>query len=316
MATANEVVYAMIGPQAHRREPINLEELQTYLRRAEELGFHSVWATEQSGFSAGEGALEGVTLLSYAAGVTRRLRLGLAVLLITLRNPIHLAKSLASLDQLSQGRLIVGVGLGASTEIYGAYGLSAERRVARFNETLTYIQRLWTEEDLNFEGQFFQIKHANLRPKPFQKPHPPIWFGGSAPAALKRAVRRGDGFIGAGSSSTAEFKSHVQTIRQELQAAHRDPGDFFLAKRVYLAVDSDRERAARRLREWFGSYYGRPEQADKVAVWGSPAECVERLQEVVSAGARLVMLSPVFDKMEQMEILARDVVPHLSAGTS
>jgi probable F420-dependent oxidoreductase len=272
-----------------------------------------VWVTEQSGFNAGAAALENVTLLSYAAGVTERLRLGVAVLLIALRNPVHLAKALASLDQLSQGRLIVGVALGASPEIYGAYGLSAEHRVTRFNETLTYMQRLWTEEDLNFEGQFFRVKHANLLPKPFQKPHPPIWFGGSAPAALKRAVRRGDGFLGAGSSSTAEFKSHVQIIRQELEAAGRDPEGFPLTKRVFLAVDSDRERAGRRLREWFGTYYRSAERADRVAVWGSPAECVERLQEVVSAGARLVVLSPVFDHMEQMEILAEEVVPHLSA---
>jgi alkanesulfonate monooxygenase SsuD/methylene tetrahydromethanopterin reductase-like flavin-dependent oxidoreductase (luciferase family) len=235
------------------------------------------------------------------------------VLLITLRNPVHLAKSLASLDQLSHGRLIVGVGLGASPEIYGAYGLSAERRVARFNEILSYIQGLWTEDDLNFEGQFFQVKHANLLPKPFQKPHPPIWFGGSAPAALKRAVRRASGFTGAGSSSTAEFKSHVRIIRQELEANGRDPAGFHLTKRVFLAVDSDRERAGRRLREWFGSYYGRPERADHVAVWGNPVECVEQLQEVVSAGARLIVLSPVFDHMEQMEILAAEVVPYLAA---
>lgn len=313
MTAVNEVMCGIIGPQVHPREPIDHEEVRAYLRRAEELGFHSVWVTEQSGFNAGAAALENVTLLSYAAGVTDRLRLGVAVLLITLRNPVHLAKSLASLDQLSHGRLIVGVGLGASPEIYGAYGLSAERRVARFNEILSYIQGLWTEDDLNFEEQFFQVKHANLLPKPFQKPHPPIWFGGSAPAALKRAVRRASGFIGAGSSSTAEFKSHVQILRRELEAEGKDPAGFHLTKRVFLAVDSDRERAGRRLREWFGSYYGRPERADHVAVWGSPAECVEQLGEVVSAGARLIVLSPVFDHMEQMEVLSEEVAPHLSA---
>lgn len=312
MGTEEKILCGIIGPQVHRHLPINLEEVQAYLRRAEDLGFHSVWVTEQSGFNAGASSLEGVTLLSYAAAVTSRLRLGIAVLLITLRNPVHLAKSLASLDQLSQGRLIVGVGLGTDTGLYKAHGLSPERRVARFNEALSYIQRLWTEKDLTFEGQFWQTRNANLLPKPFQKPHPPIWFGARAPTALKRAVRCGSGFIGAGSSSTADFKSHVQTIRQELEAAGKDPGEFFLAKRVNLAVDRDRERARRRLREWFGTYYHRADEADRVAVWGSPEECVEQLQEVVSAGARLVVLSPVFDGMEQMEILAREVVPSLT----
>jgi probable F420-dependent oxidoreductase len=313
LATEEKVLCGIISPQVHRQLPIDLSEIQSYLRRAEELGFHSVWVTEQSSFGSGASALEGVTMLSYAAAVTSRLRLGTAVLAITLRSPIHLAKALASLDQLSRGRLIVGVGLGAAPEIYGAYGLSPERRVARFNEALSYIQRLWTEENLTFVGQFWQNRNANLLPKPFQKPHPPIWFGGSAPAALKRAVRLGSGFIGAGSSSTADFKSHVQIIRQELHVAGKDPREFFLAKRVYLAVDRDRERARSRLREWFGTYYRKPDRADRVAVWGSPEECVERLQEVVSAGARLVLLSPVFDRMEQMETLARDVVPSLTS---
>lgn len=313
MAVEKKVLCGIIAPQVHRQLPIDAAALEADLRRAEELGFHSVWATEQSGFNAESSALEGVTLLSFAAGVTKRMRLGTAVLLIALRNPVHLAKALASLDQLSRGRLIVGIGLGAGTDVYGAYGLSPERRVARFNEALTYIQGLWTEEHFTLEGQFWQAKNANLLPKPFQKPHPPIWFGGSAPAALKRAVRRGNGYIGAGSSSTADFRSHVQLVRAELEAAKRDPGTFFIAKRVFLAVDRDRERAHRRLREWFGGYYGRPDQADQVAVWGSPEEVVEQLQKVVSYGARLIVLSPVFDRSEQMEILASEVVPHLAS---
>ncbi len=312
MATGKQVECAIIGPLSLMKPTINPEEIQGYFRRAEELGFHSVWLTEQSGFRGRTGALESMTLMSYATAVTTRLRLGFAVMLINMRNPITVARGLATIDQLSKGRLIVGVALGASTGVYGAYGLNSERRVARFNETLEYIKRLWTEDDLTFEGQFFQIKNANLLPKPLQKPHPPIWFGGNVPGALKRAVRSGTGFIGAGSSSTADFKSNIQTIRQELDAAGKDPDQFPLAKRVNLAVDKDRDRARRRLREWFGAYYNDPDRADRVSVWGSAEQVVEGLQEVVSAGARLVILSPVFDGMEQMEILASDVVPRLT----
>ncbi len=313
MATGKQVECAIIGPLSLMKPNISSEEIQAYFRRAEELGFHSVWLTEQSGFRSRTGALESMTLMSYAAAVTTRLRLGFAVMLINMRNPITVARGLATIDQLSKGRLIFGVALGASTGVYGAYGLNAERRVARFNETLNYIKRLWTEEDLTFEGQFFQITNANLLPKPLQQPHPPIWFGGNVPAALRRAVRNGTGYIGAGSSSTADFKSNVQTIRQELEAARKNPDQFPLAKRVNLAVDKDRDRARRRLREWFGVYYNDPDRADRVSVWGSAEQVVEGLQEVISAGARLVILSPVFEGMEQMEILASEVVPSLSS---
>jgi probable F420-dependent oxidoreductase len=312
MSTEKKVSCGLIGPLSLNKSTVDPDEIKAYFQRAEELGFDSVWLPEQSGFRGKVGSLESMTVLSYAAAVTTRLKLGYAVMLLNLRNPMHVAKGLASIDQLSQGRLILGVALGASTAVYSAYGLEPEHRVTRFNEALNYVRGLWTEEDLTFEGKYWQVKNANLLPKPFQKPHPPLWFGGSAPAALKRAVRRGTGFIGAGSSSTADFRSHVQTILKELDAAGKDPNDFAIAKRVNLAVDKDSDRAHRRLREWFGGYYNKPDQADRVAVWGSPEQVVEGLQEVISAGARLVILSPVFDGMEQMEILASEVVPHIT----
>jgi probable F420-dependent oxidoreductase len=250
-------------------------------------------------------------MLSYAAAVTKKPLLGMAVFLINLRNPIQLAKSLASLDQLSQGRLIAGVGLGAVTRLYQAYGLSAERRVARFIEALTLIQKLWTEENVDFEGKFWQLKKATLMPRPFQKPHPPIWFGGNAPAALKRAVKYGSGFIGAGSTSAADFKEQVKIVEQCLAETKKNSDEFTIAKRVYIAVDKDRDRAAKRLKEWFGLYYGAAEMAEKVSVWGGAEECAVKLGEIAAAGARLLVLNPVFDMRDQMEALAGEVIPRV-----
>lgn len=305
--------FGIAAPQIHRESPVKLEEIESYIQRAEALGFHSLWVQEQSGLKSSAFALEAVSMLSYAAALTRRIKLGAAVLLINLRNPIQLAKSLASLDQLSLGRLICGVGLGAVTRLYQAYGITAEARVGRFNEALTLIQKLWTEDNFTFEGKFWQVKNATLRPKPFQAPHPPIWFGGHAPAALKRAVRRGSGFIGAGSASTGDFKPQVQMIRSALAEANKDPAQFTIGKRVYLAVDADRERAARRLREWFGVYYGSAELADKVALWGSRDECIEQLGEIIAAGAEFLVLNPVFDLREHLEVLAGEIIPRISA---
>jgi alkanesulfonate monooxygenase SsuD/methylene tetrahydromethanopterin reductase-like flavin-dependent oxidoreductase (luciferase family) len=149
-------------------------------------------------------------------------------------------------------------------------------------------------------------------PKPFQKPHPPIWLGGSAPAAVKRAARRAGGFMGAGSSSTQAFKEQVKILNEALAEEHKDPAQVTVGKRVYIAVDRDRDRAAKRLTEWFGAYYGAPELAEKVSVWGPPEECAEKLREIIDAGGRVINLNPVYDLMEQMEILAGEVIPRLS----
>lgn len=311
MPADNELLFGIGAPQIHTRLPVDPEEIRRYIERAEALGFHSLWVQEQAGLRAAAGALEGVSMLSYAAALTRRIRLGNAVFLINLRNPIQLAKSLASLDQLSQGRLIVGVGLGGVTRLYEAYGLSPEHKVARFVEALTLIKKLWTEEDLTFEGKFWRLKKASLWPKPFQRPHPPVWFGANSPAALKRAVKHGSGFVGAGSSSSADFKTQVQVVLSALAEGKKNPRDFMIGKRVYLAVDKDREHAAQRLREWFGLYYGQAELMERVAVWGSVEECVEGLREIIAAGARLLILNPVFDMMDHLEVLAGEILPQI-----
>ena len=112
MKDTKQVEFAIAAPQIHTHLPVDTAEIRRYVQRAEALGFHSLWVQEQTNFSARASALEGVTMLAYVAALTERVRIGSAVFLITLRNPVHLAKSLVSLDQLSQGRLIVGVGLG------------------------------------------------------------------------------------------------------------------------------------------------------------------------------------------------------------
>jgi probable F420-dependent oxidoreductase len=316
MAEGEKLLFGIAGPQIHAGLPLDIEEIRSYVRRAEELDFHSLWVQEQTGLRQAWSALEGMTLMSYMAALTRQIRLGMAVFLINLRNPIHLAKSVASLDQLSHGRVIAGVGLGAVTRLYGAYGLSPEKRVARFNETLTVIQKLWTEETVTFKGRFWDLQKATLVPKPFQNPHPPLWFGANAPAALKRAVKRGSGFIGAGSSSTADFKNNVQVVREALEQENKNPAEFMIGKRVYIAVDKDRERAFRATQEWFAGYYGTSELAARVAVYGTPEECVEKLGDVVSAGARLVLLNPMSDMRGQMEMLAGEIIPKLRGSWS
>ena len=305
----SRVTLGVAIPQTVLQGGFDVPKLRAFLARAEALGFESAWVVEQ--ILGGIRSLEPLTLLTWAAACTERLRLAPAVLLTALRSPVHLAKALSSLDHLSGGRLTVGVGLGGNPKIYPAFGLLAARRAARFAEGLRLMKRLWTEERVTFDGEFFKLQNASMQPKPLQKPHPPLWFGGHHPNALKRAVELGDGFIGAGSLSTAGFLEEVALLRRLLKDAGRDPASLPLGKRVYIAVDEDRARAGRRLAEWFGAFYGKPELATEVCVWGGPEECVDRLEEIVAAGVGFLMLNPVFDEMEHLELFASRIAPKL-----
>jgi probable F420-dependent oxidoreductase len=305
----SRIELAVSIPQTFPGRPVDPGFIRTYVARAEALGFHSAWVVEQ--IVGAIPSLEPIELLIYAAAVTTRMRLGSAVLLTAMRDPVHTAKSLTTLDHLSGGRLMVGVGLGGQPALYPAYGLEADRRAARFVEGLEVMKRLWTEPRVTFEGQFFRLKNLPQEPKPVQKPHPPLWFGAHHPNALRRAVELGDGFMGAGSLSTAKFADEVEVLRGLLSDARRDPATFPIAKRVYIAVDRDKARAGKRLTEWFDGFYGRPQMAEEVSIWGTPGECVDGLAQVVAAGAGMLMLNPVFDELEQLEVLASEIAPKL-----
>jgi probable F420-dependent oxidoreductase len=300
---------AIAVPQTYADGTFDPAGFRAYLGRAETLGFDSAWTGETVFGSIP--FLDAVHMLTYAAAVTERLRLGCAVLLTALHSPAHLAKSLSTLDQVSRGRLVVGVGLGSRTDVYPAFAADAGTRVARFNEGLRLMKALWTEPKVTFEGRFWRLRDASMEPKPFQKPHPPIWFGASHPSALRRAVAHGDGFLGGGSSTTEQFREHVRTLRALLDQAGRDPADFPISKRVYIVVDEDREGTGRRIGEYFERRYGRSGM-ERLAIWGPPDECLQGLREVAEAGAGLIVLDAPFDHAHQLERFASEIAPHLT----
>jgi probable F420-dependent oxidoreductase len=282
---------------------------RAFMVRSEELGFHSAWTLEQ--VLAPSSYLGPIEAMTYAAACTERIRLGCSVLVSPLRSPVHLAKSVASLDQLSRGRVEIGVGLGGRSPLLAACGVDPESLVTRFNEGMRLMKALWTEPTIDFDGQFWRLQAAAAEPKPFQKPHPPIWYGGSHPAALRRAVRDADGFFGAGLVPTATFAKQVGIVRETLAETGRDPASLPIAKRVYIAVDDDTTRARERVGAALSALYAHFGGADltPVAVFGPPDACRRALQEVIDAGADLVMLNPLYDDAEQMERLAADVIP-------
>ena len=257
--------------------------------------------------------LEPVSLLSYVAAITSRLRLGTSVILLPLRNPFQLAKSLSTLDCMSGGRVTLGVGLGGGhlgshEEIFG---YPRDGRVTRFNESVQIMKLLWTQERASFHGRFWNFDDVSMEPKPDQKPHLPVWFGGHHEDALKRAVKYGNGWMGAGSSSSSAFVRESAMIRKFLDETNRDPATFGISKRVYLAVDADEARAERRLREWFARRYKNADLGPRVSVWGSAQECTDKIQNIVKAGAQHIVFNPMFDETEHLEICAKEIMPHL-----
>lgn len=295
-------------PQVFVDGAVDLKHIRVFLERAEALGYESAWTQETvlSRFAI----LEPLSLLSYAAAVTTRMRLGVSVMLTTLRNPIQLAKTLSSLDHLCAGRLDVGVGAGGHVD-EALFGYSKERRIRRFVEGIELMKALWTEPKAVVSGTFWNLDGEPMEPKPVQRPHPPIWFGARIEPALRRAVKHGDAWMGGGSSSTDDFVKQSAELRVLLAEAGRDPASFRISKRVYIAVDNDRDRAEQRLREWFGVRYGNADMATRDAIWGGVAECLDKVAEIVGAGAQHLLLNPVFDEAEHLELLAEEIVPKL-----
>ncbi|HLW48311.1 MAG TPA: LLM class flavin-dependent oxidoreductase [bacterium] len=281
--------------------------LRAYLARAETLGFDSAWTQEH--VLGSMPVLSPIETMTYAAACTERLRLGCAVFVSTLHSSVHLAKSLSTLDQLCRGRLDVGFGTGGGGRMFAAFGVDPDTFVARFVEGVRLMKALWTEPRVTFKGRFWQLEGAMMEPKPFQKPHPPVWIGANHPAAVRRAVRLGGGFFGAGSQTTERFAEQVRVLRAALAESGRPPAAFPIAKRVYIAVDDDTARARRRIAAALTALYGRNLEA--VAVFGPPDACVKGLREVGDAGTATILLNPMFDEAQQMERLAAEVIPRL-----
>ncbi len=302
--------FAIAIPQFYADGEFDPAAFREYLARAEELGFDSAW-TQESTLGTGP-QLSPIEAMTFAAAYTERMRLGCVVFVSTLHSPVHLAKSLATLDQLSRGRIEVGVGTGGRGRPFGAFGVDPARYVARFTEGVTLMKVLWTEPRVTFDGEFWQLENAPMEPKPFQKPYPPLWFGGASEPALRRAVRMGDGFFGAGSSPTDRFAEQVQIVRRALAEAGRPADSFPIAKRVYVAIDEDAGRARDRTNAALEGIYGvRVPAIEAAAFAGTAADCVREVNQVAAAGAKLILFTALFDQREQMEQLAAAVLPKL-----
>lgn len=210
------------GPWA---TPANVRAVAT---RADELGYHGVWTfhrllSQTDWAPVYHSVLDPLTTLAYAAAVTARVRLGVAVLNLPFVTPVYLAKQAATLDILSGGRLDLGLGLGWSEEEYLASGVGKRHQGRRADEFVTALRTLWTDETVAHEGEFYRIPASRAEPKPVQPGGPPILLGGLSPGALARAGRLADGWISSSRADLGTIGASVATVRSAAQAAGRDP---------------------------------------------------------------------------------------------
>ena len=235
------------------------------------------------------------------------------MLVSTLHSPLHLAKSIATLDQLSRGRIEVGLGSGGRHRAFAAFDVDPATFVGRFTEGLALMRACWTEPRIDFEGRFWQVAQGAMEPKPVQSPHPPIWLAGGHPDALRRAVRLGDGFFGAGSSTTAQFVENAAVVRAALEEAGRDPAGFPIAKRVYLAVAEDGDEAPRdRRRAQPAVRVLRPARHRRRRGGGHAGGAASRACRRWPTPAPTSSSSTRWPTTrDQMEVLTTEVIPHV-----
>ncbi|MEE8518509.1 MAG: LLM class flavin-dependent oxidoreductase [Dehalococcoidia bacterium] len=278
------------------------EELAAYAVDAEQGGFDSVWVEDRLLHDDVE-MLEAVATLTFVAAHTTRVKLGTSVLLVNLRNPLALAKSLSTLDYLSGGRLIVGASLGGRPNEYEAAGVPMRTRVSRLASSVRFMRTVWGEEES-------EPISGSMMPRPVQR-RIPIWLGGRVEAALERVATFGDGWLASSTTTAEAFRNGWATIVERATAAGRDPEELMPAKFCYIHVDDSKERALSLLETMLPRYYGGPYDAAKLAIYGSPGRCVEQARELLDAGVRSLIFATVTSDRGQLARLAEDVLPAL-----
>lgn len=286
---------------------------------AEELGFDSLWATDHISFA--NPILEGLIALSFFAGATRRIILGTGIYLLALRHPSAVAKQVASLDHLADGRLIFGVGVGGESQAdFRAVEIPTTERGARTDESIDVLRALLGGRGVDHHGRFYDVEGVTISPPSVQQPAPPIWAGGRSDAALRRVGRRGDGWL-AYMASPQQLRKGMQSIAGHAAAAGRDPASITPAIMLPVHVADDRSRARREAAAHLSARYGQPfdeDLLDRCCAVGTTTDCAERIAAYLQAGARHVVLSPAGapDQMPAtMQALAAEVLPALRSGT-
>lgn len=253
---------------------------------------------------------ESLSLLSALAVRTRRIRLGTAVLLLAMRNPVLAAKTLATIERLSSGRVTVGVGIGGEfPPEWEAVGVPTKTRARRTDEMIRALKGLWSEGSYDQVTKYVDIKGVDLYPKPSEPPQ--IWIGGRKEPAIQRAAKLGDGWMGI--FLTPEQYADRMTLLSELcEREGRDPSEVFPSLYVWTCIAETTEEAKRQASLLLGNFYNTPfEKLERYAVIGDPDECARRFREFADAGVKHLAVAPITAEinLEPLAFLTEEVMP-------
>jgi probable F420-dependent oxidoreductase len=279
--------------------------LVEYGVKVEELGYDSVWVWDHMllGVEPNFPIIDSLTVLTGIAARTSRIKMGTGILVLPLRNPVALAKQLASMDQLSQGRLIMGMAVGWYKREFDALGVPFEKRGKIMDENLEIMNRLWTEHSVTGEYMNHNISKAVMYPKPYSQPRMPLLLGGYVDRVLKRAAVSGDGWL-TYFYTPEDFKKSWAKIRNFGEEAGKNPDD------SRAAVEAD-------MMDWLNKEWDFPENSDcsrDSAIMGNVDDCVAQLQAQLDAGVQKIIFVPYKYRPDQVEVIAKEIIPRLKAS--
>ena len=295
-------------------EPFDPASLTEYVRTADRLGFSAVSVNDH--LQHRRPWLDGPTALASVLGSTGDMTVATTIALVVVRTPVPLAKTLAAIDLLSGGRLVVGLGPGSYKPDYDAAGVSWEERWPRFDEAVRALRALWRPNGDAFDGEFYSTRGIRLEPEPAQAGGPPIWIGSwGSDAGLRRVARMGDGWLASAYNTPPErFAEGWTRVREMLPPHGKDPGVFANSlATMMIHVEDDRTKARRVLEEWVGPALGRsPDELGDRLLVASAEECAERLTRYAAAGVQRVFLWPVGPPIRQLELFRGRVAPRIA----
>lgn len=292
--------------------------LVEYGIRVEQLGYDSVWVWDHMllGVDPNFPIIDSLTVLTAMAARTSRIKLGTGILVLPLRNPVGLAKQLSSMDQLSKGRMVMGMAAGWYKREFDAMGIAFDKRGRLMDENIEIMTRLWTEHAVDGEYMNHKISAAVMYPKPHQKPYMPILIGGYVDVVLKRAAVKGQGWL-TYFYKPEDFKRSWDKIRNFASEAGKDPDMLLNASQLPIYVSKSKEAAKEPMMEWLNTEWDFPAHSDcsrESAIMGTVDECVEQLRDHLKVGVQKIIFVPYKYQDEQVEIIAKEIIPRLRQG--
>jgi probable F420-dependent oxidoreductase len=290
------------------QDPVGIRDLSQQIEAA---GFDSIWAGDHVSFYIP--IMESLTLLSYVAACTERVRLCTGIYLMPLRHPTTTAKVTSTLDVLCDGRFTLGVGVGGEfPPEFEACGVPIEERGKRTDEGIEVLRRLWNEEKVAYEGTHYRFGPVSINPKPVQSGGPPIIIGGRRGASFRRAGQLGDGYI-SHMCSAEQYRENMSEIAEQARRAGREDVPFEPMSFLFTVFDDDYEKALERAANMLQMIYNRPfkDAARKYCLLGRPEDCLEQLQDFARAGSRHFVFSMLSDASEFIEAYEAVIKPEL-----